>query len=336
MTRKETNDALIRWVTEKAAAHGGIELLALYGSYLNGTAGERSDIDVYFIPADESARSSAREIARDFARTFLLDGVGYDIYPRSWENLAAIASMESFMTPCLADVQVLYGTDAAKMRFASLQEKLRGNLADAAYCRRIAKKRFAEACRLADTPGYLLMALGDVIAALNGRYFRYGIKRYLTELALMENKPADFIAAAGALIASPTRGGCEALIASVGAYTGFAAEIPPVTHESEPPKDAANVASLYEEISSTFGKIYTAAENGDVTYAFLAASNLAGELAWTGWALPPLMDAWRADDLGGFAEHTRKVEAALVGEIEARGGKIRRYADFSEFAENIK
>ena len=167
MTRRETNDALIRWVTEKAASHGGIGLLALYGSYLNGTAGERSDIDVYFIPADESAR--------DFARTFLLDGVGYDIYPRSWENLAAIASMENFMTPCLADVQVLYGTDAARARLTSLQETLRANLADAAYCRKIAKKRFDEACRLAKTPGYLLMALGDVIAALNGLYFRFGI-----------------------------------------------------------------------------------------------------------------------------------------------------------------
>ena len=110
MTRRETNDALVRWVTERAASHGGIGLLALYGSYLNGTAGERSDIDVYYIPADDGAR----ETARDFSRTFILDGVGYDIYPRSWENLASIASMENFMTPCLADVQVLYGTNAAR------------------------------------------------------------------------------------------------------------------------------------------------------------------------------------------------------------------------------
>ena len=49
-----------------------------------------------------------------------------------------------------------------------------------------------------------------------------------------------------------------------------------------------------------------------------------------------LMVAWNADDLCGFAAHARKVEAALVGEIGARGGSIRRYADFSEFAENIK
>ena len=195
MTRRETNDALIRWVTEKAASHGGIELLALYGSYLNGTAGERSDIDVYYIPDDDGAR----EIARDFARTFILDGVGYDIYPRSWENLADIASMENFMTPCLADVRVLYGTDAARARLASLQETLRGNLADAAYCRKIAEKRFAEALRYADAPGYLLMALGDVIAALNGMYFRFGIKRYLAELSAMEKKPADYLSLAANL-----------------------------------------------------------------------------------------------------------------------------------------
>ena len=328
MTRRETNDALIRWVTEKAASHGGIGLLALYGSYLNGTAGERSDIDVYYIPADDGAR--------DFARTFILDGVGYDIYPRSWENLAAIASMENFMTPCLADVQVLYGTDAARARLASLQETLQANLADAAYCRKIAEKRFAEALRYADAPGYLLMALGDVIAALNGTYFRFGIKRYLAELSAMEKKPADYLSLAAEIVAAPTEERCEALIASVGAYAGFSAEVPPIVHASEPPKAAADAASLYEEISSTFGKIYTAAEQGDAVYAFLAAANLAGELAWIGWPLPSLMAAWNADDLCGFAAHARAVEAALVGEIGARGGSIRRYADFSEFAENIK
>ena len=284
---------------------------------------------MYFVPRTERAM--------EFARTFIIGGVGYDIYPRSFENLARLAALDDPLTPCLADAHVIFGDAAALAKLHELQEILRRHLADAAYMRAVAEKRFTEACENVAVPGYLLTLLSEVIAALNSSYFRYGIKRQYAELAAMPAKPADFLAGYDAIVQNPTRDNCEALFHMVGTFAGFAVT-PAAADAAEVQKaqDAADVASLYEEISSTFGKIYTAAELGDARYAFLAASCLAGELAWTGWRLPSLMGAWNAEDLPAFAAHTQAVEAALVHEIEARGAKIRRYADFTEFAENIK
>ena len=68
MTRKDTNDALVAWVKSQAAAYrSDIALIAVYGSYINGTAGERSDVDMYFVPRTERAM--------EFARTFIIGGV---------------------------------------------------------------------------------------------------------------------------------------------------------------------------------------------------------------------------------------------------------------------
>ena len=293
MTRKEINDALAAWVKARAAAHAqDIALVVLYGSYINGTANERSDIDLYFVPENERAA--------DFAETFILAGVGYDIYPRSFDNLAALASLENPLTPCLADVQILHG-DAS--RLLPYQKKLAENLANPAYMHTIAKKRFQWACCDRRYPGYTLMGLSEVLAAWNGTYFHFGIKRQYEELAEMKWLPTDFLSRYDALVQKPTRENADALLLLVGEYCGFEVTAEE-TFSPAPPMTAKAVCSLYEEICSTFGKIYTAAEQGNARLAYLAASCLQGELDCTGWELPSVISAWSTGTLSAFAAHS--------------------------------
>ena len=50
--RKEINGRLVRWIAEKAEREYAedISLVLIYGSYVNGMANRRSDVDCCFIP----------------------------------------------------------------------------------------------------------------------------------------------------------------------------------------------------------------------------------------------------------------------------------------------
>ena len=92
--------------------------------------------------------------------------------------------------------------------------------------------------------------------------------------------------------------------------------------------DGMQLAGLYEEISSTFNKIYVCCEAGNAVLAFLSAVCLQRELDEVGEY--DLLEAFDHRALGRLA--ARKIEAEFVGLIEENGGRIRRYGSFEEFA----
>ena len=138
---KETRDRLVRWIEETVRKHyaGTVALVCLYGSHINGTAGETSDVDCYFVPKTQEGMA--------LARTFLMEGVGYDLFPMSWQRLEAIARLEQSHQPLVGDVRVLYADSPADLeRLEAVQRQLRDNLADPVFRQRAAQARFARAC----------------------------------------------------------------------------------------------------------------------------------------------------------------------------------------------
>ena len=99
------------------------------------------------------------------------------------------------------------------------------------------------------------------------------------------------------------------------------------------------MARLYEEISSTFNKIYICAETGNYILAFLSAVCLQGELKEIsqeqGIVCYDILSSYNYKDLGKLAEITRKVEQDFVQTITNSGEKINRFLDFEEF-ERVK
>ena len=81
------NEKLVTWIEEKVKSEyaDDISLALLYGSFVNGTANSRSDIDCYFIPRTERGYR--------LAGTFMIAGVGYDIFPMDWERVRNIAKI---------------------------------------------------------------------------------------------------------------------------------------------------------------------------------------------------------------------------------------------------
>lgn len=75
--RKDINDKIVAWIINKVKTEyaDDISLVLIYGSYINGTAHSKSDVDCYYIPKTERGYHLAAD--------FIIDSVGYDIFPVS-------------------------------------------------------------------------------------------------------------------------------------------------------------------------------------------------------------------------------------------------------------
>ena len=137
------NEKIISWIIKRAEEEyaDDVDMVLAYGSSINGTAHEKSDVDCYFIPRTERGYG--------FGTDFILEGVGYDIFPMSWERVENIADMNEVLLPCVGDVRILYArTEEEEKRFAGLQERLASHLRDASYTGKKAEEQFAFACSL--------------------------------------------------------------------------------------------------------------------------------------------------------------------------------------------
>jgi len=108
--RRALNTKIIDWIrrTVETQYPQDVSLVVLYGSHVNGTDHHLSDVDCYFIPANERAY--------EFAQGFILEGVGYDVFPISWERAGGIADLQETLTPLIGEAQILYARSDEDLR----------------------------------------------------------------------------------------------------------------------------------------------------------------------------------------------------------------------------
>lgn len=347
--RKQLNDQLVRWLRERAAGAfaGELSLVVSYGSHWNGTAGPLSDVDCYFVPKTERGQ--------EFGGQFILQGVGYDIFPMSWERLESIARLEESLAPLVGDAQILYYGDRGDLeRFRALEGELRRCLQDSAYCREMAGKRFLRAwgqydrlktgdlCAQRLAAGLLLMDAAEAVAFANGTYFHRGLKGQFADLRAMAQTPEGFLTLYQQVIqagdAQALEKACGELLDALGGWLGLTRPAPaPTQREGEPGqrKDAAALGPWYEELSSTFQKLRSCRERGDWVLAFLSAVCLQRELEDIAgeYAVPryQVLDAYRWDGLDPLVQAAGQAEAALTAAIRQGGGIIKEYDSWEDF-----
>lgn len=351
LKRKEINDKLTAWILNKVKTEyaDDISLVLLYGSYVNGTAGCKSDVDCYFIPKTERGYH--------LAVTFILEGVGYDLFPVSWERAERIADLQESLLPLIGDVHILYcNCPEDAQRFAALQERLKRNLADDACVRKTAAGKCGEAGRLLallnqehktselwKTVGTLIMTLADAVAINRHDYYHRGLKKQFEDLrnnfpGVPRKIPEGYRNVVEADSIGEAIEYAQTLYQDVCDYLGIPCSAQKATETEAFPEgrmNAAWLAGLYEEICSTFNKIYVCCETGNHILAFLSAVCLQRELDDAKEAGCPTYDL-----LGGFhhkalpalSERTRSIERDLVRLIENNGGQIKQYESFQQFA----
>ena len=351
---KTTQDRVVDWIRGRAEREFAqdVALVLLYGSYVNQTSHRLSDVDCYFIPATDRGYA--------MAKTFIVDGVGYDVFPMGWDRVGRIADLQEPLSPLVGDARILYARSPSDVaRFEMLKERMLARLADRAYRHGIAIDRLRRAAeRLDDASasldlhtarkhaGACLLHLADAIVLDGGTYFHRGLKRHFEDLAALPDLPAGFLENYDAAVRAKNTLDLDIFLQSALNATArfLGAPVPkvrPISQEQHVPAipDPDELVSFYEELLSSINKIRVNAEQGEWRMAFVNGCNLAREIdgVCREFGFPPLpfLDAYDAADLTALRDRVDKVDKELAGRIETYK-PIPRHPDFDSFLLSMK
>ncbi|MFC1625618.1 nucleotidyltransferase domain-containing protein [Patescibacteria group bacterium] len=98
-----------------------VSVLVCYGSYVKGNIHKYSDIDFFFIPRTEKGYRLSYQ--------FIIKGVGYDLWPVSWDRAERISKLEGPLQSIFLDGKVVYfSTDKELQRYKNLLATLKTNI----------------------------------------------------------------------------------------------------------------------------------------------------------------------------------------------------------------
>ena len=93
-----------------------LELIFRYGSYLQGTTHQYSDLDISYVPVHESTWNSI---------TVLVDDMMVDLYPIHWSRLEQMANFDDISCTVILHNQIVYQrSEAVGDRFRALPAQL--------------------------------------------------------------------------------------------------------------------------------------------------------------------------------------------------------------------
>lgn len=340
------NDMIVEWAVNRIKVYykDDVSLLLTYGSYENGTANPLSDVDFYFIPKTERAYQ--------MSKTFIVEGIGFDLFPMSWERVEEIAEFNDEKTPCLANVKVLYcNSEEDRRKFEELQGRLKENLNDKIFMLDKASKKvemvmdfykdmlFEKNIReLRTIAGYIAMFLSDAVAYANQTYFTRGLKKQLEDLEAMKDLPKDFVLLYESIIkadsAEQLMEYCYTMIKNTRDFLNN--KIEKRTREAKQ-ANYESLAELYQEIISTWNKIYVCCDSGNAQLASISGTCLQYTLNMAakenGLDEFDLMSAFNAKNLSQFKERALELQKEFVRIIESNGVTIEAYNTVEEFIE---
>ncbi|OWR28919.1 hypothetical protein CDO73_17060 [Saccharibacillus sp. O23] len=266
-----------------------VAIAAYYGSYLDGTATDRSDLDFFFIPATPEGKNAGL--------SFILHDIGFDFWPLSWERAERMATLADGKAGILADCRLLYvRSDEDLERFNNLKRQikdLRSFEGEEEFIRLAETKMqvvypVLYELRRAGTgrpltyyrmQAYEIMTpIFEAIALLNRTYLRKGWGRNLPQLYNMSIRPEGLEANVNTLLRSAnvneTVAACERLADSLRVLIARRrSEVQ--TEEPDYPKRAVG---FYEEFKGMLDKVQYACERKDYEVAFFAAAQADAEL----------------------------------------------------------
>lgn len=317
----------------------------------------------YFIPRTERGL--------EMAQTFMIGGVGCDLYPRSWERTEKTANLDE-MALCLAGAEILYaGSEAEAERFRGLQEKLQENLKNTGFMYQKALEQLGEAmdvyrtllfeerpARARMAAGYIQMYLTKAVAYLNGTFAESGIfserqmqgctpQNRMYRCEDIQELPEGFLENGKKLLKTGEIEELQKLTRElIQAVREFMKERRPEKKErtederidGEQP-DYQMLAGWYQELSLHWKRIRYFCENNMPEEAFVDGCNLQGELDIVagefGFAKLELMDAFDPERLELFRERSDRLEQEIRQIIVSHGAKIREYGSLEDFWNEI-
>ncbi|MDQ0196677.1 hypothetical protein [Paenibacillus wynnii] len=274
----------------KATCPEDIAIVAYYGSYAQGTATKRSDLDFFFIPATSKGYSASL--------SFVLNDISFDFWPISWERAEKMASFDDPFTTIIADCQFLYvRSEADRLRFMKLRESISSNQ-EPSNGQKLTEKAESQlndvyvhlykmscARNLENNITFyrteaqlILTKIFQCLALLNRTYFTRGWGKNIEQTLQLPIKPNrlehHYNVILYSRISADIRLACEQLTADTLELV--------LTHKESyagTPSYRERMNGFYEEAKGTLDKILTACESNDYPTAFFAAIGVQDEIA---------------------------------------------------------
>lgn len=314
-------------------------LIAVEGHSVNGDGhGECFD---YFVPATDKGN--------ELSRTFIINGIGYDLYPRSWERTERTANLDDRATICLGNARILYSrTKEDEDRFNALRERLYDNLKNKEFTYKKALENIDIAMDLYRTVmfedelykvkmavGYISYYLSLAVVYLNGTFFKK-LEGQIPELLTLKAVPENFIEYYKAVINTKNANELKNLAHSVISTTRrFVASYKTIVPATPINLNFADLASWYQELSLIWRRLrfYCHVNNSDA--AFVDACNLQNELSIVGVEFGlrkmDLLGCFDANNLNDIMNRATEIDEYIVSEIENHGVKLKKYDTFDDF-----
>ncbi len=342
------NEQLVDWIIKRIKTDFRDEVGLLIGEEAYKLDSDRGQVAMsFFFPASEKANQ--------LARTFIIGGIGYDLFPMSWERMERIARLEEDNAPVLLDAQILYtGIDQDKTRFVKLQEETAANLKNTMYTYRKALEKLAVAMELYQTmvfedslykvrkaAGHIVLYLANAVAYTNHSCLRRGHYTMMAELASMSRIPHDFITLVQAVVQAETKEDikqrCYEIIYNTRRYLK---EKNSKTEEPDRNHDYQGLASWYHELSYLWREIYHFCDAGDAVKAFLRSCNLQSEIDIISeeFGLPELdlLGAFHPSGLADYRQQAAHIEQQIRSIVFEHGAVIDEYPSIADFLNKNK
>jgi hypothetical protein len=265
-----------------------IAIIAYYGSYAQGTATKRSDLDFFFIPATPDGYGASIQ--------FIMSDISFDFWPISWERAERMASFEDPFTTIIADCQLLYvRSDEDRTRFMKLRDDI-STMREPSYGRVLLEKAESQlqdayvhlykmSCTddMGNMSYYRIEAHGVLtkvlqsLALLNQAYFTKGWGKNIEQILQFPLKPSLLehllYVIMSAKLPAEIRSASEKLTADTLKLVLTQKET-----YSGTPSYPDRMKGFYEEAKGTLDKIITACEKNDYNTAFFAAIGIQDEI----------------------------------------------------------
>lgn len=299
----------------------------------------------YFVPATKRGH--------ELSQTFIVEDIGHDLYPRTWERMERTANLIDKCTICLGNAKILYyRSEEDKERFLKLKELLLKNLNDSEFMYKRVLENLDNAMKLYQTlmfenelyrartaAGYIANYLFDIVFYLNKTYFkewRNGLRAELKKLKcipdnfeeyyedIINAKTIDEIKTASYLLIDTSR--------------KFISIHKPADIKSlRTDVDYNEFAGWYQEMSLTWRRLRFYCDTNNAEQAFNEACNLQNELILVKdeYGIDEdkldLMGYFNSEDLSLIRKRSAELEDYVIEEIEKNGVKINKYSTIDEF-----
>lgn len=296
----------------------------------------------YFIPSTDRGYN--------LSQTFIIDDIGYDLFPMSWERVEEIANLNESLTTCLADGVILYArSEEEKERFIKLQKQVQNNLNDKEFTYWKGLEKINIAMELFQNmlfekslngvrkaSGYVAAYLAEAIAAVNGTYFKGGPDKQIASLGELSEVPSGFIDlyenTTTAKTIEESKDICYKMLDTTRDF--FSVRKPDQDMDVKD-YNFQDLADWYQECTYWFRRIYYFLEINDATKCFVWGCILQSEIDCLtrdfGLKSMELMNVFNAEDLSFFSKRTEEIEQYIVSEIRKHDVKIREFKNLDEF-----